>query len=523
MTGDRASVDLLRRAMALGAEHPRKSIRLAMEAEDAAEHGAPNPHTGNLERQLDIAPAAIAWQGIMLLAEGDVTAAWTCADRIDQQQQLTHRSAAVVTAFRAQLAFFAGSSLAALQDANLAIAHARADGANDIFLVVAREMCIVMGSLGESNLGDLVAERVERSAEHVWDHALALNDWATLLINTGQPEAAVECIDTADSLLLGREQCVLPSVVLSLTRAEALQAMGHHELCNGAAVLAVERMRSAQITNPYLLGWGALLLSSTMMDVGLLDEALQVAIQGVEMLGDRLPSMRAELLGRKAHLLRSLGQLEEAFEALDQRAALDQAAASQVADFQKNLERLVAERINAEQSMLELRHELEHDSLTGVFNRRKLASFRSQSWSQYAAVLVDVDQFKQVNDTFGHAFGDLVLRTTAELLVRHTEGLGSTVIRLGGDEFLVMVPEAQYDVVASAAEAFRSGLAKHQWPDVGAAVITASVGIAIGSNADSIDEVMRSADEHLYAAKRQRRMPRDAKPNKVHSMAMWSL
>jgi diguanylate cyclase (GGDEF)-like protein len=166
--------------------------------------------------------------------------------------------------------------------------------------------------------------------------------------------------------------------------------------------------------------------------------------------------------------------------------------------------RLVAEKTD------ELAHEAFHDKLTGLPNRtlimdrleQALARARRQS-SPVAVLFLDLDDFKAVNDTFGHATGDELLSAVSTRLttvIRESDTVG----RLGGDEFVVLVEGASLDAGPEAvAERIRDVLAApFQLPGPQERVVTttASIGIAVGSRT-SAEDMLRDADVALYEAK----------------------
>ncbi|MDR3427471.1 GGDEF domain-containing protein [Silvimonas sp.] len=145
------------------------------------------------------------------------------------------------------------------------------------------------------------------------------------------------------------------------------------------------------------------------------------------------------------------------------------------------------------------------DALTGVGNRMKLDQVlenelnRSQrSGSQFALVLLDVDHFKQVNDTRGHQVGDLVLIGVAQLLVTTTRSM-DIVGRWGGEEFLVICPDTNLAGAVSVADKLREAIASHRFGQVGQ--ITASFGVACARAGDSVHSTLARADRALYRAK----------------------
>jgi diguanylate cyclase (GGDEF)-like protein len=163
-----------------------------------------------------------------------------------------------------------------------------------------------------------------------------------------------------------------------------------------------------------------------------------------------------------------------------------------------------------EQKTGQLRHQALHDALTGLPNRvlaldradQMLARARRSGLS-VAALYVDVDGFKQVNDTFGHAAGDELLRIVAQRL-RSVVREGDTAARLGGDEFVVLLEGATLDAGAElVAERLLEVLRQpYDLSDRGGRelLLTASIGIAEGLR-DTADELLAEADVALYEAK----------------------
>ncbi|HEX8139862.1 MAG TPA: sensor domain-containing diguanylate cyclase [Pyrinomonadaceae bacterium] len=146
------------------------------------------------------------------------------------------------------------------------------------------------------------------------------------------------------------------------------------------------------------------------------------------------------------------------------------------------------------------------DGLTGCFNRRSfelqlerdmhLATRMRQSVS---LILLDIDNFKRVNDTYGHEVGDMALRVLAENLREELRGV-DTAARYGGEEFAVILPQAGVDGAVVVAERLRARIEQMEVPGVGH--ITASFGIAsFPLHASSRDGLVVSADRALYDAK----------------------
>lgn len=151
-----------------------------------------------------------------------------------------------------------------------------------------------------------------------------------------------------------------------------------------------------------------------------------------------------------------------------------------------------------------LRHDATHDALTGLANRALLEQTLGSEATREtgcAVLLLDLDRFKEVNDTLGHHVGDVLLRAVARTM-QDVLPVGSTVARLGGDEFAAVVPH-QGDTAAT--EAMAAVLARRlaapvQLPE---AVLTtrASIGVARAAPGAMTSDLLRHADTAMYAAK----------------------
>ncbi|MDT3334682.1 EAL domain-containing protein [Shewanella sp. SP1S1-7] len=165
----------------------------------------------------------------------------------------------------------------------------------------------------------------------------------------------------------------------------------------------------------------------------------------------------------------------------------------------------ISERKVSEERIHFLAH---HDSLTLLPNRLSLQSrlevvFREAlaSDSQIAVMFIDMDHFKNINDTLGHHVGDQLLLEVARRL-KNIVGDTDTVARLGGDEFVVALSDTNHDEVASLAEALRSGLSQTYIINNQALHSSPSIGISLfPTDGDSVEALMKNADMAMYRAK----------------------
>jgi len=150
------------------------------------------------------------------------------------------------------------------------------------------------------------------------------------------------------------------------------------------------------------------------------------------------------------------------------------------------------------------------DPLTGLYNRRYLSEFlprelvRSRrNATPVAVMLIDLDHFKRINDSFGHEAGDIVLKAIAALLKGKVRG-SDIACRYGGEEFALILPETGLDAAVRRAEVIRLAIARLGFSHAGMPLgkITTSLGIALfPDHGEDTDALLRVSDMALYAAK----------------------
>lgn len=162
------------------------------------------------------------------------------------------------------------------------------------------------------------------------------------------------------------------------------------------------------------------------------------------------------------------------------------------------------------------------DSLTSTYNRRyldeRLATLRGTPC--VAVALVDADHFKDVNDTFGHRFGDVVLQRLVSELSRGLPG-DAFCARYGGEEFALVLPGRVPTVAVALCEAARERVARHPWHELNPSLrVTVSIGVGhTAGPLTDVESLIGAADALLYAAKNSGRNAvahRDARTGRIH-------
>ena len=152
------------------------------------------------------------------------------------------------------------------------------------------------------------------------------------------------------------------------------------------------------------------------------------------------------------------------------------------------------------------------DSLTGVLNRRAFLDQADGEWVRHrrhnhalACAMVDVDGFKKINDTFGHAAGDAVLQHIGALL-RATLRASDLPARLGGDEFVALMPETTIDGAYSLGDRLLQRVLQRPLHVLDQSLATTlSIGIASADGCASLEALLAKADQALYRAKKEGR------------------
>lgn len=216
-------------------------------------------------------------------------------------------------------------------------------------------------------------------------------------------------------------------------------------------------------------------------------------IEGIEMIDCILVQM-GKRIDYELELRTAKKQIESAYWEKDQ-------ALAKLEQIYKEIEQKQAELMEYNAVLVELSVT---DKLTGLKNRRyfqekleELIRRYNENEQPFSVLIIDIDHFKKVNDTWGHHAGDLVLKQLADTLIRHSLR-EDTVARLGGEEFVLLLPDANASASKLRAESLRLAVLQTRWELVN---ITVSIGAATMTSEDSDVTLLEKADQALYASK----------------------
>ncbi|WP_146149334.1 GGDEF domain-containing protein [Kineococcus rhizosphaerae] len=223
-------------------------------------------------------------------------------------------------------------------------------------------------------------------------------------------------------------------------------------------------------------------------------------------------TVRSQILAEQAEVFAALGDYRAAFETHKAFHAADRELLSEQREAQARARQAVFEIDVARQEAARYREEARRDPLTGLRNRlfvdERLPELLTASRSQgrvAGVVLLDLDHFKAVNDTYSHEAGDEVLRRLARILTDAVDGCPgpeSFAARLGGEEFLLVVTDARSGCAADLGERVRRTVEETDWSAVTPGrAITVSAGVATLAPGGDKASLLALADARLYAAK----------------------
>ena len=342
----------------------------------------------------------------------------------------------------------------------------------------------------------------------------ALNNIGIDCKNLGRHDEAVQFLQRALALALQRQDGGGAAVV-ACNLGEPLWRLGRVAEARAAMLDAIERTSnsgypSAEVHARTVLGELLHAEGESVAAQAELERALAIAIRG----GSRNPAARCHKALAALH--KAAGRFEQALQHHEAFHAADKAQFNEDSD--RKLRALQVQfdlaraRHDAQTARLEaaaLAEQTRTDALTGLANRRHLDEHLAAEFARahrlghaLALAMADVDDFKQINDRFGHGTGDAVLRAVAALLRQHCRAI-DVVARYGGEEFCIVFLEADGAHAARACEAMRAAVASHDWAALQPGLaVTLSIGLADPAGLDGPQALLAAADARLYVAKR---------------------
>ena len=176
---------------------------------------------------------------------------------------------------------------------------------------------------------------------------------------------------------------------------------------------------------------------------------------------------------------------------------------------QKTIQVLESDRLRLKKDVEETEKRANLDGLTQIFNHRyfqekliKEIQNAKESGNKLSLLMIDIDKFKLVNDTYGHIKGDFILRELAAVLTKLVRN-DDTIARYGGEEFIAILPRCDSGLASDIAERIRKTVEEHNFEGL---KVTISVGVAIFSQGKLIspEKLVDAADKALYKAKEKR-------------------
>jgi diguanylate cyclase (GGDEF)-like protein len=320
------------------------------------------------------------------------------------------------------------------------------------------------------------------------DIAMALTDGPVTVLDVLDADGATVCVG-------GR--CVsVGDVPLSATRSNFSRRL--RALTAGRAISTTELATDLPQVAELLPGVAGLVVTPLSSGTDFLAWYRPEVVRTVNWLGDQSPANRMTPLSPRnsfSQWAQSVTGQSLPWEGLEQDAE----------DLARGLEGSLLRRAETRLAELALR-----DALTGLPNRRLLMDRLDQAIKRHhrgqplSLLFIDLDGFKQVNDTLGHDAGDTLLVTTAERILAQTRAQ-DTVARIGGDEFVVLCENAGHAEAERIAERIAGAVGKDLEIDGRVLSVAASIGIATPRPGGGAMDLLREADASMYAAKQRAR------------------
>ena len=356
------------------------------------------------------------------------------------------------------------------------------------------------------------AERLAVEAGDIERQVLVLNNLAYTEYEAGAPGQAWEVVQRMLAVAAEHGWELNTNKLDTIARIQI--ALGRYAEAEQTSLVSIRDYHSRGYEEADAVPEYLLTLAIAQRHLGAFDRA-QASLDRSRVLCEErgLAEVIVRIQQEQAELYAAVGDHERAFELYRAFHAEAEELRSRQREAQARTRQFMFETTEARQEAERFREQANRDPLTGLRNRRYLddqlpglIAHAVQSGSPLVVALADLDHFKQINDTLSHDVGDHVLVTVADLL---TDELGAIseagfVARMGGEEFLIVLPDTSPADGLARLEQVRVAIASHPWrPIVGDLPVTISIGATSTDSGGNRTQaaVLADADRNLYAAK----------------------
>ena len=364
-----------------------------------------------------------------------------------------------------------------------------------------------VGSIDAARERYLQAEQLATSINDLTRRLLVLNNRAYTEFEAGELAAAAAVVERMRPVAaaLGRDFLIVERDTI----ANIQIGLGQYAAAEQTLLSVTDSPLWYEVHD---LAEATLTLAGAQRRLGALDRAQRSLDRARTLCEEReLTGVRVRVMAEQAELHAAAGAFEQAFTEYKRYHAAGEELRSAQQEARTHTRQVMFETAQARNDARRYREQALRDPLTGLCNRRYVddhlpatVALAADTRSPLTIALVDVDYFKRINDTLSHDVGDEVLVAVAHLLssVQQTLSDSGFVARMGGEEFLVVLPGVDAGQAVGRLEALRRAVAAHRWtPLTGDLPVTVSIGATTTSGDDALTALLADADRMLYAAK----------------------
>jgi diguanylate cyclase (GGDEF)-like protein len=364
-----------------------------------------------------------------------------------------------------------------------------------------------VGSIDAARERYLQAEQLAIAINDLTRRLLVLNNRAYTEFQAGELAAAATVVERMHvvAAALGRDFLIVERDTIANIQIE----LGEYAAAEQTLLSIPDSPHWYEVHD---LADATLTLARAQRCLGALDRAQQSLDRSRRLCEEReLTGIRVAVMAEQAELFAAAGAFEQAFTEYKAYHAAGEQLRSAQQEARAHTRQVMFETAQARNDAERYREQALHDPLTGLHNRRYVndhlpvaIALAADTRSPLTIAVVDVDHFKRINDTLSHEVGDEVLVAVADLLRSVQPTLSETgfVARMGGEEFLVVLPGVDARQAVSRLEALRQAIAQHRWQAMtGDLPVTISIGATTTLGDDALPTLLADADRMMYTAK----------------------